>query len=124
MDRDHALFVFGALLSLGHLLDELLAIRFPVDELYRLFFFVGLTAAGLVVYPRLRVWKGPVLLGFGIGWAVAGFGHHVYDLLRGQGSTGDFSGIGQFLAGLLLLAQGFVLVRGVVAARIGIGRTS
>ena len=117
IERDHAVFVTGALLALLHLLDELLTIRFPVDEVYRLFVFVGLTAAAVGIYPKLGLWKGPVGIIFGIGWTAAAFAFHVLHLLRGQVSAGDISGIAEFVAGLVVFTQAAVLTRNAIVRR-------
>ncbi len=119
MNRDHAIFVLGAVLALAHFLEELLVIRFPFDERLRQLLFVAVTAAAVVVYPRLKAWRGPVALVFGLGWAVSATLNHVVDLLSGRPSVGDASGVLEFVGGLLVIAQGSLLTRDELLARLG-----
>jgi hypothetical protein len=120
-DRHYQLFLLGLAVILEHLVEDALVHKENGSSLAAQLGSSALTGAlvaiGASLYPLLRRAR-PVLVGFyGLLALSGGWNAHVTDMIDGNATGGDYSGVIYALTGIALLALATKLAVGLMSGR-------
>jgi hypothetical protein len=105
------IFTAAMAVETAHLLDDgLVHPRDGVTDVSSALISVAIMVAAVALYPRLAPWARATLAAlFGLAGLMGGLDMHVFHALENGASGSDYTGFGQALAGLVLLAMAGVM---------------